>query len=357
MNKITAANLYWHFLFPATCIILTALFSAALSGCGSIQPLIQVVPQTQIVPVTQVIPVTQIVQLTQAPTATRRPVPAGSTAAPMTTRAIASTNVVVVSARQGWQDSGIALAAGSQASISYVVGAWDLDFGGASGGYVGPDGVPLPPLIMEACDPPPLPESPTGALVGEVGNGPAFLVGSRLSFQVQQNGDLFFRINDGCLANNDGNIVVQVDRFDPSQPPASPADASPDPAAIRFTVSADKPSWQGSGIVVERGQKVVITYVYGVWSFNLRGGSKYFVGPAGYPYNYTSVLSGKCGSLPLPGAPFGALLARLGGSAPFVTGLAASFQAERNGELSYRINDDCMGDDWGQITVSVALEK
>jgi hypothetical protein len=103
-----------------------------------------------------------------------------------------------------------------------------------------------------------------------------------------------------------------------------------------------------------KGQQGTISYVYGVWSFNTRGGWRFYVGPAGYPYEYSSVLSGKCGSLPLPGAPFGALVARVGGTGPvFVVGMEASFQAEQPGDLLFRINDDCMGDDYGRITVNV----
>jgi len=224
--------------------------------------------------------------------------------------------------------------------------------------YVGPDGYsePFTSGQTENCEPIPLLAAPVGSLVARVASGQPFLVGSRYSFRTQQAGDLFFRINDDCLSDNDdGKITVKVGLI-PAADVILPTPEQPgtQPTSYTYTVSADQSAWQDTGIPLTKGQRGTISYVYGVWSFNTRGGWRYYVGPAGYPYEYSSVLSGKCGSRPLPGAPFGALVARVGGTGPvFLVGMEASFQAGQPGDLLFRINDDCMGDDYGRITVNV----
>ena len=58
----------------------------------------------------------------------------------------------------------------------------------------------------------PVAAAPAGALVGKIGNGPAFLIGSRNRVQMPAAGQLFLGVNDGHLQDNEGSFQVQVAR-------------------------------------------------------------------------------------------------------------------------------------------------
>ena len=58
----------------------------------------------------------------------------------------------------------------------------------------------------------PVAAAPAGALVGKIGNGPAFLIGSRNRVQMTAAGQLFLGVNDGHLQDNEGSFQVQVAR-------------------------------------------------------------------------------------------------------------------------------------------------
>ena len=57
----------------------------------------------------------------------------------------------------------------------------------------------------------PVPNSPWNSLVGRIGNtGQAFYVGTGIQMVAQEDGDLYFRINDTFLGDNAGFIVILV---------------------------------------------------------------------------------------------------------------------------------------------------
>jgi hypothetical protein len=58
----------------------------------------------------------------------------------------------------------------------------------------------------------PVPNAPTGALIGRIGNGAAFLIGSQNQIQAPANGQLFLCVNDGQMGDNSGAFQVQVTR-------------------------------------------------------------------------------------------------------------------------------------------------
>jgi hypothetical protein len=58
----------------------------------------------------------------------------------------------------------------------------------------------------------PLPDALAGALIGRIGNGPAFAIGNQTSISMPANGRLFLGINDDHVADNSGNFSVVISR-------------------------------------------------------------------------------------------------------------------------------------------------
>ncbi|MCX6020320.1 MAG: hypothetical protein NTZ05_01040, partial [Chloroflexi bacterium] len=61
------------------------------------------------------------------------------------------------------------------------------------------------------------------------------------------------------------------------------------------------------------------------------------------------------GNAPLPSAPIGALLGRIGGGSWFMIGSNRTFIADRAGRLSLLYNDTYRGDNDGRYEVMVTL--
>ena len=57
----------------------------------------------------------------------------------------------------------------------------------------------------------PVPTLPVGALIGRVGNGVIFGIGSNTSVQLPSTGRLFLGINEGNLDDNSGAFDVTVE--------------------------------------------------------------------------------------------------------------------------------------------------
>jgi len=58
----------------------------------------------------------------------------------------------------------------------------------------------------------PMPAVPTGALIGRIGNGAPFLIGTQTRVTAPAAGQLFLGINDSYLGDNQGSFQVQIDR-------------------------------------------------------------------------------------------------------------------------------------------------
>jgi small nuclear ribonucleoprotein (snRNP)-like protein len=61
-------------------------------------------------------------------------------------------------------------------------------------------------------DRPPVAAAPGGALIGRVGNGRPFLIGSQGSVRMPENGQLFLGINDDIVNDNTGDFDVSINR-------------------------------------------------------------------------------------------------------------------------------------------------
>ena len=58
----------------------------------------------------------------------------------------------------------------------------------------------------------PVPSVGTGALIGRIGNGQPFPIGSQTRLQAPAAGQLFLGINDTHVQDNDGTFQVQIQR-------------------------------------------------------------------------------------------------------------------------------------------------
>jgi hypothetical protein len=71
----------------------------------------------------------------------------------------------------------------------------------------GPDGQPKNMCGDVKC---PLLGANYGALIGRIGEGETFLVGSRLEFTPEEEGDLYLTINDWECSDNSGSFTVTI---------------------------------------------------------------------------------------------------------------------------------------------------
>jgi hypothetical protein len=110
--------------------------------------------------------------------------------------------VVTVSARQRWTSTGIVVNRGERWSLQ-TSGQIRLNRGGVT---ASPDG-------GNGNDPgSPLPNTLVGALIGRIGNGQPFAIGSQTSIGMPDSGELFFGVNDSQLNDNDGAFRVELRR-------------------------------------------------------------------------------------------------------------------------------------------------
>jgi hypothetical protein len=115
-----------------------------------------------------------------------------------------------------------------------------------------------------------------------------------------------------------------------------------------MTVPAQE-DWHSSGLRVRPGQTVTVVYLGGTWS--VWGGPKQQADGAGHAGEYRD-------SLPVPGAPAGALIGRIGEGPPFYVGNHLTLTTRQAGILWLGINDYWHTDNTGalQVRVSVACQ-
>jgi hypothetical protein len=128
-------------------------------------------------------------------------------------------------------------------------------------------------------------------------------------------------------------VLARPNDASPSQP-ATPGATNPQ----GFTVSA-KQQWTPTGIVVRRGEPL---------TFRVNGDINF--GPGTSPPGGSGERNG---GNPVPGAPTGALIGRIGNSQPFVIGNTAQIQAPAGGQLFLGVNDSYLQDNDGAFQVEV----
>lgn len=111
---------------------------------------------------------------------------------------------ITVPANVAWTETGITVAGQATLSVSAtgdIIIAPDVSSGIAGNAAATPN-------IGNR----PVGSAPAGALIGKVGNGAPFLIGSTDRINVRGAGRLFVGINDGNVADNTGNFVVSLSR-------------------------------------------------------------------------------------------------------------------------------------------------
>ncbi len=112
---------------------------------------------------------------------------------------------IVVSSTQQWTSTGLSVRRGETLRFNTTgqiqIGSDSNDVatasGSTSGKYVA--GSPLPRVLA-------------GALIGRIGNGQPFGIGTQATIQAPATGQLFLGINDGSLTDNHGEFRVEITR-------------------------------------------------------------------------------------------------------------------------------------------------
>lgn len=119
------------------------------------------------------------------------------------------------------------------------------------------------------------------------------------------------------------------------------------PEPFRIVVDATK-GWQRTGVIIEARKPFEIRYISGEWTHFVDGADPF--GPEGS--QYTCSASNCCE--PLPGAPSGALIGKVGGET-FLISLGGPFAINSSGPLFVRINDCDTGlnDNNGKIIIEI----
>ena len=146
--------------------------------------------------------------------------------------------------------------------------------------------------------------------------------------------------------NRDGVIAWrELDRAQPVPLPAPTQDRRPEPRVRTFDVDA-RARWVFSGFTVEKGDTLVVN---AEGSVQLSDEGQDTATAAG------SLVGRRAAGAPIPRELAGALIARIGNSAPFGVGDQIQIIAPAAGELYLGVNDDFLADNRGRFRVRIAL--
>jgi hypothetical protein len=201
-----------------TCGLASVASILLLTSCGTpsqeATSALTAVPTRTAIPtsITQVMPTPYPAQSTGLPMSTRTPSPTSTPVSTPSPSIPIFEQYTEVHANQGWQDTGIFIFRGDEVQIHYVSGEWthwigQVPYSDASGKYGYICAASMQP--SECVEP--VPDFPTGALIGKVGNQ-MLKIGNTFSFTSEEEGYLLLRINDADvgLYDNAGTITVQV---------------------------------------------------------------------------------------------------------------------------------------------------
>lgn len=106
----------------------------------------------------------------------------------------------VVDGKKGWTDTGLPVRAGQ---VFQLMASGEVLFRSAAGDVTGPGGMGA--AIGTGF---PLPSAPLGALIGRIGNGRPFLIGTDPTLRATANGRLWLGVNDNAFDDNSGFYTV-----------------------------------------------------------------------------------------------------------------------------------------------------
>ena len=140
----------------------------------------------------------------------------------------------------------------------------------------------------------------------------------------------------------------------PSQTPSPVPTMTPTTEHLQVIQVNANNNWQDTNLEVQQGDEVQIAVISGSWT-SQKGETPYTSGEGtAYICEQTEVAS-DC-TEPLPSAPSGALIGRLGDRL-FLIGRGVTFVAQQDGQLFLRMNDDIYGmnDNDGSLTVNITV--
>jgi hypothetical protein len=118
----------------------------------------------------------------------------------------------------------------------------------------------------------------------------------------------------------------------------------PPPLSLITTEVAAAKDWQDTGMTVQEGERIGITYISGSWTFDRNIPVTDGIGTPGFSN----------AEAPVPSSNLGSLVARIGDGLPFLVGNHTSITSDRAGAIFLRINDtEGLDDNEGSITVEV----
>ncbi len=110
---------------------------------------------------------------------------------------------IAVSGRQQWTPTGIYVQRGQVVTFRT---SGEVQLSGDANDMATPDGAKAQRYASRA----PLPRTLAGALIGRVGNGRPFGIGTQTSVTMPASGQLFLGINDDSLTDNQGEFRVEI---------------------------------------------------------------------------------------------------------------------------------------------------
>jgi len=110
---------------------------------------------------------------------------------------------VTVSSQMQWTPTGITVRRGEWVTFNTT---GEVKIGAEGNPSANADGLASGARAPDA----PVAAAPAGSLVARIGNGAAFVIGSRNRVQMPAAGQLFLGVNDGHLQDNEGAFQVQV---------------------------------------------------------------------------------------------------------------------------------------------------
>ncbi|WP_170201548.1 hypothetical protein [Actinocorallia herbida] len=151
-----------------------------------------------------------------------------------------------------------------------------------------------------------------------------------------------------------GASAVVVIGGQPERDPSAGATAAPSASVRRSTVPVQSAAgWQATGISATVGETVRIQTEGGAWTVDYRMYPP--VGPEGYSPAVDRRISAAADCKVHAGAPYGALLARIGDGPVVPVNRLADLTAEAPGPVRLRVNDGdpCLADNRGVLSVLV----
>ena len=109
---------------------------------------------------------------------------------------------IAVPSQQQWTPTGVTVRRGDWVSFN---ASGEVHIGSEGNPAIGVNG--LPGVLAPGA---PVANGASGALIGRVGNGAAFVIGNQSRMQMPAAGQLFLGVNDGNLPDNTGSFQVQV---------------------------------------------------------------------------------------------------------------------------------------------------